>query len=127
MNINQKVAAKIHEIRTQKNILQSAVAESLDISQNAYSMLENGTTRITIQKIFMLAEYFKVPVSKILDICEKTSYDLQINNQAIEQINPQSTDTNSQFYERIIDGLNKTIASQSETIDLLKGKNMISQ
>jgi transcriptional regulator with XRE-family HTH domain len=122
MNINQKVAAKIHEIRTQKNILQSAVAESLDISQNAYSMLENGTTRITIQKIFMLAEYFKVPVSKILDIGENTCYDFQINNQTIEQANPQSTDTNSQFYERIIDSLNKTIASQNETILLLKEK-----
>ena len=127
MNINQKVAAKIHEIRTQKNILQSAVAESLDISQNAYSMLENGTTRITIQKIFMLAEYFKVPVSKIIDVSENTSYDLQINNQTIEQINPQSTDSSSQFYERIIDGLNKTIASQNETIGLLKGKSMFNQ
>jgi transcriptional regulator with XRE-family HTH domain len=122
MNINQKVAAKISELRTQKNISQLAVAESIDLSQNAYSQLESGNTRITIEKLFAIATYFKVPVTKLLDVSENVVFNTTDNSTAINNnngtYNHNSVETISLFYERIVVGLNKTIAAQEETIKL---------
>lgn len=115
MNINQKVAIKIHELRTQKNILQTAVADHLNMSQNAYSMLENGFTRITIQKLYDLSIFFQVPITDLLDLSENIYQDSSVCVQK-EVV----ADHHSIFYERIIEGLNKTIAMQNEIIVMLK-------
>ena len=124
MNINQKIAAKISYLRISKNILQSAIAKELEMSQNAYSMLENGSTRITIEKLFAIANYFKEPISKILDIPENIIFNTSDNATAINSniFNQNNIETISHFYERIIEGLNKTICTQEETINLLKSK-----
>jgi transcriptional regulator with XRE-family HTH domain len=115
MNINQKIAAKFHELRLQRNILQSAVAEELGMSQNAYYMLENGTTRIIVEKLLDISIYFKMPISYFFDIPENI-----IKEEKEDSVyNERLFNEQKESYEKTITELNKTISSQNKIIELL--------
>lgn len=52
---------KIKELRLKNNLTQNEMAEALHISQNAYSLIENGKTRlIDIERIDIIAYKLKV-------------------------------------------------------------------
>jgi transcriptional regulator with XRE-family HTH domain len=52
---------KIKELRIQKKLTQADMAEVLNISQNAYCLIENGTTRLLDnQRIKLIAEKLEV-------------------------------------------------------------------
>lgn len=51
---------KIKNIRELKNFTQEYMAERLDISQSAYSKLENGDTKISDEKLEQIAEVLEV-------------------------------------------------------------------
>lgn len=76
MNINSKVAQRLKEIRSEKNILQKYVAEGLGISENAYSRIENGYTQLTIANLYIICERLNVTVQHVLDLFDNTT----INN-----------------------------------------------
>ena len=120
MNINQKIAAKFHELRLQRNILQSAVADELGMSQNAYYMLENGTTRIIVEKLLDISIYFKKPISYFFDIPEniikEEKEDLVYNEHLFKE--------QKESYEKMIKELNKTITAQNKMIELLIKKKV---
>ncbi len=123
MDINHKVAAKISELRLQKNILQTALADSLNMSQNAYSQLENGTTRITVEKLFAIANYFRIPVTQLLDIPENIMFNTSENSTAINTNNRTLNnhlhdESFSKLYEKIVIDKDKVIYAQEETIKL---------
>lgn len=60
MSITQICARKLKVLRESHNYTQEYVAEILDISQNAYSLLEKGTTKVTLDRLEKLAELYKV-------------------------------------------------------------------
>ncbi|WP_394339852.1 helix-turn-helix domain-containing protein [Mucilaginibacter conchicola] len=55
-------------MRVRKNISQSDVAEVLGISQNAYSKLERGHTRLQMETIFLIIKVLNVPLMQLIDI-----------------------------------------------------------
>ncbi|HJP62902.1 MAG TPA: helix-turn-helix transcriptional regulator [Mucilaginibacter sp.] len=55
LRINQ-VAANIRKIREHRNYTQEYLAAKLRISQNAYSKIELGYTKITVERLFQIAE-----------------------------------------------------------------------
>ena len=58
---NKKTDSKIKELRLKKQLTQDEIAESLHISQNAYSLIENGKTRLVDEeRIKIIAEKLKV-------------------------------------------------------------------
>lgn len=57
---------KITELRKQKKLSQVETAELLGISQNAYSRIERGETRLTIDRIKQIATLFKVPYIELI-------------------------------------------------------------
>jgi transcriptional regulator with XRE-family HTH domain len=71
----KKVAANIRKVREHRNYTQEYLAAKLKISQNAYSKIELGYTKITIDRLFHIA-----------DILEVTSAEL-LNEDAAESIN----------------------------------------
>lgn len=73
MTINDKVAARIKELREGNNLLQKTVADSLALSESAYSRLEAGKTHINIDTIFRLSEIFECKISDILITIEKNN------------------------------------------------------
>jgi len=54
------VAANIRRIRESKSYTQDYLAIKLAISQNAYSKIELGYTKITVERLFQIAQILEV-------------------------------------------------------------------
>lgn len=67
MDINQLCARKIRYLREFNNLTQDYVANELEMSQNAYSLLEKGTTKITIDRLVALAKIYNVSPFELLN------------------------------------------------------------
>lgn len=78
----EKVITKIRDIRKDKGFSHEYMAHMLDISQVAYSKIEKQETKLTVERLFKIAEILEVKVGEILDI--------QPNNQ-FNQINRESS------------------------------------
>jgi transcriptional regulator with XRE-family HTH domain len=64
----KKVAQNIRKIREYRNYTQEYLAAKLRISQNAYSKIELGHTRITIDRLLYIADVLGVDPIAILNI-----------------------------------------------------------
>ena len=62
----QIVAAKVRKSRKEKSKSQEQVARKLSISQNAYSKLETGKTKLTVLNLSMIADYLGIEVTELL-------------------------------------------------------------
>ncbi|WP_353959395.1 helix-turn-helix domain-containing protein [Mucilaginibacter aquaedulcis] len=62
----QKIACNIRECRREKGKTQSQVAEMLNVSQNSYSKLELGKTKLTVIRLLAIAEFLNINVSELL-------------------------------------------------------------
>jgi len=69
----KKVAANIRKIREYRNYTQDYLAAKLRISQNAYSKIELGHTRITVDRLFHVADILEVDPIVILN-CDESEY-----------------------------------------------------
>lgn len=64
----KQVAASIRKIREHRNYTQEYLAAKLHISQNAYSKIELGYTKITVERLFQISEILETdPVDIIND------------------------------------------------------------
>jgi transcriptional regulator with XRE-family HTH domain len=75
----KKVAANIRKIREYRNYTQEYLAAKLRISQNAYSKIELGHTRITIDRLFRVAAILEVDPIVVLN-CHESEYLSAINS-----------------------------------------------
>lgn len=60
------VAHKIRKLREQKDYSQAYMAEKLGISQNAYSKIEIGLTRISLVRFFEITKILNVTPFELL-------------------------------------------------------------
>ena len=65
---------KLKKFRELRNYTQEYMAENLDITQRAYSSIENGKTQLTVDRLFEIAKILNVTVIEILDLEITTSY-----------------------------------------------------
>jgi transcriptional regulator with XRE-family HTH domain len=56
------IAANIRYKRECRNYTQEYLAAKLDISQNAYSKIELGYTKITVERLFQIADVLEFDV-----------------------------------------------------------------
>ena len=61
------VAATIRNKREHRNYTQEYLAAKLDISQNAYSKIELGYTKITIERLFQIADVLEYDVADFIN------------------------------------------------------------
>jgi transcriptional regulator with XRE-family HTH domain len=61
------IAAAIRKRRVEKNYTQEYLAYKLNISQNAYSKIELCYTKITVERLFQIAEILEIAVGGLLD------------------------------------------------------------
>jgi transcriptional regulator with XRE-family HTH domain len=66
------VAANIRKIREDKSYTQDYLAIKLAISQNAYSKIELGYTKITVERLFQIAQIFEVMPLDLLGADDET-------------------------------------------------------
>jgi transcriptional regulator with XRE-family HTH domain len=62
------IAANIRNKREYRNYTQEYLAAKLAISQNAYSKIELGYTKITVERLFQIAEVLGFEVAELIDV-----------------------------------------------------------
>ena len=70
---------RIKKIREYKNYTQQHMADKLELSQNAYCKIENGTTKLTTDRLEAIAGILDVPIESIL-AGDKQVFNLENNN-----------------------------------------------
>lgn len=60
------VAANIRKVRSYRNYTQDYLAAKLEISQNAYSKIELGYSKITLDRLFHIALILEIEVMELL-------------------------------------------------------------
>jgi transcriptional regulator with XRE-family HTH domain len=63
----QKVSANIRRIREARNYSQDYVAMKAHISQNAYSKIELGYSKISLERFFLIADALGVDYALLLE------------------------------------------------------------
>lgn len=61
------VEANIRKQRETKNYTQEYLAAKLKISQNAYSKIELGYTKITLERLFQIAAVLETNIVELID------------------------------------------------------------
>ena len=64
------IAANIRHKREFRNYTQEYLALKLNISQNAYSKIELGYTKITVERLFQIADILEFDVTELLGMEE---------------------------------------------------------
>ena len=60
------ICRKIKELRKQYGYTQLEVATLLNMSQNTYSDMESGKTKIDIERLYQIAQLYNISISKLL-------------------------------------------------------------
>lgn len=66
-SVDQFVGTKLHTIRTKWGETPEAVGALLSLSTNEIGRMEAGRKRISASQLFLLANYFNVPVAAFFD------------------------------------------------------------
>jgi transcriptional regulator with XRE-family HTH domain len=61
------IAASIRKKRESKNYTQEYLAYKLNISQNAYSKIELGYTKITVERLFQIAQVLEISAVDLME------------------------------------------------------------
>jgi transcriptional regulator with XRE-family HTH domain len=62
------IAANIRNKREYRNYTQEYLAAKLEISQNAYSKIELGYTKITVERLFQISEVLGFDITDLIDV-----------------------------------------------------------
>lgn len=118
MNLTQKFSKKLKILREINNYTQEYVARVLDISQNAYSLIEKGTTKITLDRIEVLAELYKTTPSELINISDNFYANAGTGEILHSNIPPNLSSFEKRMYEQTISRLE---------VDIEKLYNLINQ
>jgi transcriptional regulator with XRE-family HTH domain len=66
----QVIANNIRKVREFKNYTQDYLAAKLGISQNAYSKIELGYSKLTLDRFFHIAQILEIPILELLSFNE---------------------------------------------------------
>ena len=67
IRLKMNVPERLRQLRKKKGLTQQEIAEQLHMSQNAYSLLESGKTKLDIQRLYLLAMFYQISVYDIID------------------------------------------------------------
>ena len=98
---------QLRELREQKNYTQEYLAEKLGISQNTYSRLETGQTKVSIEKLKEIAQVLEVPLWELLE--EKATFYFH-NNQEIKGYIQNLYEYQKDLQDQVITTLKEEIA-----------------
>ena len=68
------VGNKIKRYRELRNFTQAYMAEELNISQNAYSKIETGNVKLTVERLQKIAELLDVPAEDIISFKDEQHF-----------------------------------------------------
>jgi transcriptional regulator with XRE-family HTH domain len=110
----ENLISKISSIRAKKGYTYENMAHELDITPAAYRKIEIGETRLTVERMFQIADILKSPLSELLEIGNDTFQ--QTNNETATGYQQKIEN----FYQENREIYEKLLASKDEQIALLK-------
>jgi transcriptional regulator with XRE-family HTH domain len=60
------IGSRIKRQRELKNLTQEFMANRMSISQNAYSKIENGGVKLTVERLIAISEILEIPVDELV-------------------------------------------------------------
>ena len=111
----KKIIEKIKDIRSNKGYSHEYMAFELGISQVAYSKLEKLETKLSVERLYKIAEILEVKVGEILDIAPNNQF-----NQTTRENSTGYLQQIENFYQENKDVYEKLINAKDEQIALLK-------
>ncbi len=126
MNVTQNLSNKIKLLREVHNYTQEYVAGFLDISQNTYSLLEKGETKLTIDRLDKLAQLYKMDVVDLIQSNDQTYINTITHSQGVcshqVTINHPLSDEERKMYQSAIDRLEKENEKLHKLLEKLSDK-----
>ena len=117
---------KIKKIREFKNYTQEYMGDKLGMSQNNYSKLETGQTKIDTDRLKKISEVLEVPVETILDDSQNITFNNSNNYNFFAGYVLNLQEENKELMENNVRFLQDQIVSKQKEIDrlltLLEGK-----
>ncbi|SDD84678.1 helix-turn-helix domain-containing protein [Riemerella columbipharyngis] len=117
------VGFNIRKIREKRGFSQDYVAQELNISQASYARLENENTKITVDRLYKIAEILEVDISDFfngskLKINTQNNYEGSYGNGYIQNLYVD----NKEIVKKLIESYETIIKEKDEQIKLLKEK-----
>lgn len=77
----EQVLENIKRLRKKKGYIHEYTAQELDISQVAYSKLEKNDTKLSVERLYKLAEILETKVGDLLEVKPSNVYHQNNNDQ----------------------------------------------
>lgn len=115
-----KIGERIKHLREQRNYTQEYLASKLNISQRAYSKVETGETKLSVDNLFKIAETLETSINNILGMDGNNVFNntFTITTGDGMVIHKSASDKIGELYEKIIavkDEEIKRLIQQNET------------
>ncbi|MFY1046389.1 helix-turn-helix domain-containing protein [Chryseobacterium sp. GP-SGM7] len=130
MDTMEVIIEKIKEYRKKKGYSHENMAEELHISQAAYSKIEKNETKLTVDRLYQIADILEAPVYELLDANpnniynQQNFYDASVGYQDIQNLyqeNKDKTEKIETLYEERLKDKDKMIEQLQDIIKTLKG------
>lgn len=121
-----KIGFNIRKKRESKGFSQEYMASVLDISQATYARLENEDTKVTVERLYKIAEVLDASIIDFFD-ADRMVIQTQNNNEGafgngyIENLNIENIES-KEAYEKILKSKDEQIALLKEMIEKLMKK-----
>ncbi len=129
MDTMEVIIEKIKEYRKKKGFSHENMAEELHISQAAYSKIEKNETKLTVDRLYQIADILEAPVYELLDANpnniynQQNFYDTSVGYQDIQNLyqeNKDKTEKIESLYEERLKDKDKMIQQLQDIITTLK-------
>lgn len=117
----ENIIKKISTIRAKKGYTYENLAHELSISASAYRKIENGETKLTVERLFQIAEILDSPLTDLLEIGNDVFQ--QTNNEnatGYQQKIENFYQENKEIYEKLLKSKDDQIAFLKDMLDLQK-------
>jgi transcriptional regulator with XRE-family HTH domain len=103
------IGEKIRKIRGLKGFSQDYLASKLQITQNAYSKMERGETKISDERLTQISNVLEIPKESIEQFSEKIFVNMANNKKSNENIRIETNEIIPKHYEIEVERLNQRI------------------
>ena len=110
---------QISKLRKERGLTQQKFAEAIHVTQSAVSQWENGLSNPSTQQLFILANFFKIPIDTLYDSPTEAKPADETEKQ--EQPQPAPKYSTDQRKEIVLKKLEKKSLAQLEAILVAMG------
>jgi transcriptional regulator with XRE-family HTH domain len=122
MVIPKEITNRIKDAREKKNYSQQYLAEQLGISQKAYSKIENGETKLTVDNLLKISKVLEVNLNELFSTDSFSIYNnYHTHNGEGIVVNKQTSEKVQELYERLLKSKDEEIKLLRDRLEIKNG------